>query len=462
MTPEARLSRPVALLVAGTFFMENLDGTIISTAAPAMARSLGVMSSDIGVCVTAYLLTLAVLIPVSGHVADRWGARRTFLAAIVVFTAASALCAASTNLTELLVMRVLQAVGGAMMVPVGRLVVLRTTSKQEMITAIAYLTWPALVAPIVAPMLGGLLVSYASWHWIFLLNVPLGVMAVVVGARVMPRLPGVACPPFDTWGALLSAATLGCLVYAATLVGAQRVPWSIVALFVAACCGAAVVAVRHLRRTAHPLLDLGALNIQTFRVSHAGGSLFRMAVNAVPFLLPLMFQDRFGWSPVKAGAMVLFVFIGNLGIKPLTTPMLRRFGFRTVLIWATSAAVICIAACGVLTVTTPLAITAVVVLLGGVFRSIGFTVYNTIAFADVDQSDMSRANTLAGTIQQLAQGLGVAVGVLALQAGVHTVGTSDSYPFAFVAVALLIVVAVIEAVRLPHSAGESIGGGAAR
>jgi EmrB/QacA subfamily drug resistance transporter len=458
-TTEAPLSRPVALLVAGTFFMENLDGTIIGTAAPAMARSFGVASSDIGVCVTAYLVTLAVLIPVSGYIADRWGARRTFLTAIVVFTVASALCASSQRLLVLLLMRVLQAVGGAMMVPVGRLVVLRTTSKQDMIRAIAYLTWPALMAPIAAPALGGLLVSYASWQWIFLLNVPLGVAAVLVGARVMPRLPTVTTAAFDARGALLCASALGCLVYGATLVGSAEVPWTRVSLFGAACVVATIAAVRHLRRAANPLLDLTVLRIRTFRVAHADGGVFRMAINAVPFLLPLMFQDRFGWSPLQAGVMVLFVFVGNLAIKPATTPMLTRLGFRAVLVLATSGAVVCVAACAALTPATPLPVTAVLLMLGGACRSIGFSAYNTIAFADVEQSRMSTANPLAATLQQLAQGLGVAAGVLALQLGVHIVGLSASYPFAFLVVGASMLVSVIEAARLPHSAGESIGGG---
>ncbi len=438
--------------------MEILDGTIIATAAPAMAQSFGVASPDIGVCVTAYLVTLAVFIPLSGHVADRWGAHRAFLAAILVFTAASALCAACTSLTALLVMRVVQAVGGAMMVPVGRLVVLRTTSKPDMIRAIAYLTWPALLAPIAAPLAGGLLVSYASWQWIFLVNLPLGALALIIGFRVMPRLPKRADAAFDARGAVLSAVALACLVYAATLAGSFHVPWTRVGAFTTVSALATVTAFWHLRRATNPLLDLSVLRVRTFRVAHAGGGLFRMAVNAVPFLLPLMFQDRFGWSPVQAGAMVLFVFVGNLGIKPFTTPMLRRLGFRRVLLVATVCAVVCIAACALLTRATPAFVIALIVLLGGVFRSIGFTAYNTIAFADVEQSTMTQANTLAATLQQLTQGLGVALGVLALQTGAHLVGLSAAYPFAFLVVAGMIVVAVVEAIRLPASAGEALGG----
>lgn len=438
--------------------MEILDGTIISTAAPAIARSLSISSPAIGVCVTAYLVTVAVFIPVSGHLADRWGARRTFLAAILLFSVASALCADTHTLLELVLCRVLQGVGGAMMVPVGRLVVLRSTAKQDMIRAIAYLTWPALAAPIVAPLAGGLLATYASWRWIFLINLPLGVLALLVGLRVMPRLSKRPDAAFDLVGALASAVSLGCLVYAASLVGSSPVPWVRAGLFLAVGVLAGAAAIRHLSRTGHPLLDLTVLRVRTYRVAHLGGAVFRMSIYAVPFLLPLMFQDRFGWSPVQAGGMVLFVFVGNLAIKPVTTPMLRHLGFRRVLVLSTSAAVICIAACSLLTPSTPAVVIALLVMVGGAFRSIGFTAYNTIAFADVEQPRMTTANTLSATLQQLAQGMGVTVGVLALQLGVHLVGSAASYPFAFVIVGALIVLSVIEAIRLPSSAGQSIGG----
>jgi EmrB/QacA subfamily drug resistance transporter len=446
----------LALLVAGTFFMEILDGTIVATAAPSMARSFGVQSSQIGVCVTAYLLILAMLIPSSGWLADRIGARRTFLSAIIVFTVASALCAASTTLPELTIMRVVQGIGGAMMVPVGRLVVLRAVGKQDMIRAIAYLTWPALVAPMVAPAAGGLLSTYASWHWIFLINLPLGAIAAVVALRVMPATVPVRGQRLDWAGFAGSAVSLCCLVSGSALLGESRLQWLPIVVLTVVGIGVGSASVRHLLRAAHPLLDLGVLRVRTFRIAHAGGSLFRAAVNAVPFLLPLLFQDRFGWSAAKAGGVVLFVFVGNLAIKPLTTPMLHRLGFRTVLIVATGCACLLVAACALITATTPVAVIALVVMLGGAFRSIGFTAYNTIAFADVDQPSMNAANTLAATIQQLAQGLGIAVAVVALRLGTAAFSSADAYRFAFVLVAAMIAVALVEAIALPHSAGDAL------
>jgi EmrB/QacA subfamily drug resistance transporter len=461
--------RPDALmlLVASAFFMENLDGTIIATAAPSMARTFGVRSADIGLAATAYLLTLAALIPLSGRVSDRFGARRVFASSIAVFTVASALCAATTSLPELAAARVLQGVGGAMMVPVGRLVVLRSTEKADLVRTIAYLTWPALAAPIAAPALGGLLTTYASWRWIFLINLPLGVLALFGARRLLPRSEPMRGGGLDWPGVALTVLGATGLVLSSSLVERSTVNW--VAVLVSSALGVAfsVAAVGHLLRARSPLLDLRLFGIQTFRVSNAGGFVFRSTITAVPFLLPLLYQDGFGWSPLRSGAVVLFVFVGNLAIKPTTTPMLRRYGFRTVLIGATLFGSVSIALCGVLTRSTPLAVIVLITLAGGVFRSIGFTAYNTITFADVDSQRMAHANTLASTMQQLAIGFGVAFAALALRAGEasggfvgHAVSTQQAFRFAFLLMAVAALLATVEAFRLPADAGRIVTEGA--
>ncbi len=459
-----RSQRSLALLVAGAFFMENLDGTIVANAAPSLARSFGVRSSDVAVTMTTYLVTLAVLIPLSGWIADRYGAKRVFAAAITIFTVASGLCAASPTLGFLVGMRVLQGIGGAMMVPVGRLVVLRTTDKQDLIRAVAYLTWPALVAPVLAPVLGGVFTTYLSWHWIFLVNLPLGAGALVWALRIVPNVRAPGRPPLDWLGFGLAAVSLAGVTYLAALVSNTRIDVApvVVLAVVSAFTGAA--GGWHLLRAPEPLVDLRVLRIVTFRVSHAGGSLFRLAVLGVPILLPLMFQDGFGWSPVRAGAMVVFVFVGNVAIKPLTTTLLRRFGFRSVLVVAIVAAAASMVGCAVLDADTPLLAVAAVLIFGGVFRSIGFTAYNTIAFADVDAQEMTHANTLSSTIQQLALGLGVAFATVSLRIGeaVHPSGSVAPYRIAFLLMALVTAGAVVEALRLPADAGAGIGGGAAR
>jgi EmrB/QacA subfamily drug resistance transporter len=448
--------RNIALLVAGTFFMENLDGTILTTAAPSIGRSLGVPSVAIGIAITGYLLTLAVLIPLSGWIARRLGSRRVFLAAIAVFTLASVLCALSTSLPELTIMRVLQGAGGAMMVPVGRLAVLRVTDRVDLIRAIALLTWPALVAPIFAPLAGGFITTYFTWHWIFLINVPLGIVAFIAAVRLIPAEARESPPPLDWVGLALTCTGLGSLVYLGSLL-AERDP-GVLATITWAVAGFGLVgfAIAHQLRTRNPLLDLRALRIETFRLSHAGGSLFRLTVNAVPFLLPLLFQDVFGYTPLISGALVLFVFVGNLAIKPATTPLLRRFGFRAVIVVASGAAAVSIALMALLSSATPVWLVIVLLTLSGVARSTGFTAYNTIAFADVERVEMTDANTLASTLQQVAAGFGVAVGAVVLRLGQGFATGSGAFEFAFAVLAVLTALATVEALLLSRTAGENI------
>ena len=461
--PQDPRQRTIALLVAGTFFMENLDGTILTTAAPSIGQSFGISSVAVGVTITAYLLTLAVLIPLSGWITRRFGTRRVFLAAIAIFTVASVLCALSTSLVELTVMRVLQGVGGALMVPVGRLAVLRITERSELIRTIAWLTWPALVAPVIAPLAGGLLTTYATWHWIFLINVPLGVVAFVVAWRVVPALPLEIPPRLDWLGLALTGTGLGLLVYVGALVSEGNATL-VEALLAVAASGLLAGAVLHFRRREHPLLSLESLRVETFRLSHAGGSVFRLTISAMPFLLPLLFQDAFGWSPVLAGTLVLCVFVGNIAVKPATTPLLRRFGFRAVLIGATSGAALSIMLAALVTKDTPLWLIGALLVFSGVARSVGFTAYNTIAFADIDAPAMTDANTLASTLQQLAAGFGVTIAAIALSGGIALAGGTGAgqpvpvgaFQFGFAVLAALTVLSVVEAVRLAPTAGENI------
>ena len=436
--------------------MENLDGTILTTAAPSIGRSLGVPSVTVGITITAYLLTLAVLIPLSGWITRRLGSRRVFLAAIVIFTVASVLCALSTSLPELTTMRVVQGIGGAMMVPVGRLAVLRVTDKVDLIRAIALLTWPALVAPIVAPLAGGIITTYFTWHWIFLINVPLGIVAFIAAVRLIPAEARETPPPLDWIGLALTCTGLGSLVYLGSLL-AERDPgvlatigWAVVGF------GLVGFAIAHQLRSRHPLLDLRALRIETFRLSHVGGSLFRLTVNAVPFLLPLLFQDVFGYTPLLSGVLVLFVFVGNLAIKPATTPLLRRFGFRAVIVTASTASAMSMALMALLSSSTPVWLVIALLTVSGVARSAGFTAYNTIAFADVERAEMTDANTLASTMQQVAAGFGVAVGAVALRLGDGFATVSGAFGFAFVMLAVLAALATVEAMLVSRTAGENI------
>lgn len=458
----------IALLVAGAFFMENLDGTVIVTALPEMARSFGVAPVDLNIGVSAYLLTLAMLIPVSGWVADRFGARNVFAAAIVIFTVASILCGLSQSLGMFTAARILQGAGGAMMVPVGRLIVLNTTPKEDLIRTIATITWPALVAPVLGPPVGGFITTFASWHWIFFLNVPLGLIGLAFAWRLIPTGDGGSARPFDGIGFVLTGLACFGLMYGLELVSHRNAAWPIALAWLIGGLVIAVAAVRHARRAAHPMIDLWALRLPTFAVTIWGGSLFRMAINAVPFLLPLMFQIGFGYDAFEAGLLVLAVFAGNLTMKLVTTRVLRLFRFRTVLLVNGLLNAATLFACAFMTPATPYAVIVVLLFLSGLTRSMQFTALNTIAFADVPQLRMSGANTLFNVVQQMAMGLGIALGAAALRlAGVFRAEPADvtalvDFRIAFVVVACVALLAVVDVVGLSRAAGDTVRAAGAR
>ncbi len=452
--------RNTALLVAGCFFMENLDGTIVTTAAPRIGHALGVASTSVGLVIAAYLVTLAVLIPLSGWLAERFGARPVFLSAIAVFTLASAACAASSTFAELVLCRVLQGAGGAMMVPVGRFIVLTRTGKADVLRVISLLVWPALIAPVIAPLAGGVIITYATWPWLFLINVPLGAVAFAIAWRLV-RSPSTPAPaPLDRRGVILACGGLGAATWMAYLLSLSRIPWAQVAGWAIVAALVLVAGVRHLQRASHPLVNLRTLRVPTFRVSLGSGSLFWSAITAVPFLLTLLFQNEFGWSPVKSGALVLFVFVGNIAIKPATTPLLRRFGFRPIIVAATAGAAATMVAAALLHASTPLVVIALVALLNGVGRSVSLTCYSTICFSDTPPEQMRDANTLQATAQQLSVGLGVPLAAVALRAGSPLAsilpGAPTAYAVAFVLLALIALVATGAALRLHPDAGAAV------
>ena len=451
--------RGLALLVAAAYFMEILDGTVIAPAAPSIAADFGVAAVDVNVAITAYALTLGVLIPVSGWLARRFGVRRVFLTALVVFTVASVGCAFAPSLPFLTATRVLQGVGGALMVPVGRLAILRTTPKSDLVRAIAYLTWPALLAPVVAPLVGGALAEYASWRWIFLINLPLGLVALVVAARIVPPLREAPPGRLDRVGFVLTAGGVAALLAAAEGLRSGFGTGVAAALAVAVLGLAAAVA--HLLRTPEPLLDLRVLRVRTFRVTAVGGSFYRALITAIPFLLPLYFQVGFGWTATGAGFAMGALFLGNVGIKPATTPLMRRFGIRTVMLASIALGAVCLAGMAVLPAGAPLPAVLVLLFVSGVARSTGFTAYNSVAFADVDEPDMNHASTLQSTFQELGVGLGVAIGALLVRFGdasALVAGAAGPFRVAFAGLALLLVVPAIEGVRLPRTAGDAVTG----
>lgn len=459
---ERAFSAP-ALLVAGAFFMEFLDGTVIATALPDMARDFGVTAVELNIGISSYLITLAVLIPASGWIADRFGARAIFTLALAIFTLASVFCGLSTEVHIFVAMRILQGVGGALMVPVGRLAVLRTTPKHQLIKAIATLTWPALVAPIIGPPLGGFITRYASWHWIFFINVPLGLAAIILSLRIIPDIRETERRSFDLSGFITTSVAMVSLVTAMERLG-DRQPqiWPTLAL-AALGFGCLLYSIRHFRRAAAPMVRLDALQVPTFRVTMYGGSLFRASISAVPFLLPLLFQVGFGMDPFHSGLLVLAVFVGNLTIKPATTPLIRWLGFRRLLLINGALNVCSLLACALLTPQTPVWAIMLILYLGGVFRSIQFTGVSTLAFADVPAAQMSDANTLFSTASQLAVGLGITLGAIGIRLGeqigdwLHlTELPGISFRLSFVFIALICLVGMIDSLHLAKTAGSSV------
>jgi EmrB/QacA subfamily drug resistance transporter len=461
-----RVSKPilVALIIACAMFMENLDGTVITTALPAMAQSFGTNPVRLSLGITSYMLSLAVFIPISGWVADRYGARTIFSAAIGVFTLGSILCGLSQNVPEFVGARVLQGIGGAMMVPVGRLVLLRSCEKSELVRAMSYLMVPAMIGPVVGPPLGGFITTFASWHWIFFLNVPIGALGMVLVRRYIENYREPALAPLDWRGFVLTGLSLSCLMYGLELVGRADAELGQTLGFFAAGLAIGALAVRHALTHDKPLVDLALMRIPTFAATVMGGSLFRIGVGAIPFLVPLMLQVAFGMSAFSSGLLTFAAAAGSLTMKMSGGPILRRFGFRTVLVvnGAISAGFMMI--CVLFTPATPAVSIFMLLLAGGFFRSLEFTSLNTLAFADVSKPKMSAATSLSSMAQQVSLGAGVALGAILLHVcqnlrhAPHGPLVTGDFHVAFLLIGLISMAAVGLFLRLAPDAGWEVSG----
>jgi EmrB/QacA subfamily drug resistance transporter len=413
--------RLVPLIIATAFFMEHTDSTVISTSLPAIAGDLGADPIALKLALTAYLVSLAVFIPISGWMADRFGSRTVFAAALGVFMAGSLACAAASSLGGFVLARFFQGMGGAMMIPVGRLVILRSVPKSEVVQALATLTIPALIGPIMGPPLGGFITTYFSWRWIFFINIPIGLLGIFLTLRYIPNIREEA-PPLDVTGFLLSGIGMALLMLGLATSGRHLLPME-ASLACMAVGGIMVLAyIPHMRRTRNPLLQLDLLKTSTYRASIVGGSLFRVGVGAVPFLLPLMLQLGFGLSPLQSGSITFVATAGALFVKALTKRILSRWGFRRVLTINALIGSSFIVAHGLFTITTPFWLMIVVLLLGGCFRSLQFTSINALGYADLAPRDMGSATSISGVVQQLSLSVGVALGGFVLEAAAQLRG----------------------------------------
>jgi EmrB/QacA subfamily drug resistance transporter len=455
-----RADRIVPLIIAVALFMENMDSTVIATALPAIAADIGTNPLALKLAVTSYLLSLAIFIPASGWTADRFGARTVFRAAIAVFVLGSIGCALSSSLTDFVIARVVQGMGGAMMTPVGRMVLVRSISRRELVNAMAWVTTPALIGPVLGPPVGGFITTYASWHWIFIINVPIGILGIILATRYIDDIRAETRQRFDIFGMVLAGLGIGGVAFGLSILGLNFLPWTVVAaLVVGGACFIAAYLV-HARHTAVPALDLTLFRLPTFFASVTGGFVFRLGLGALPFLLPLMLQVGFGMTPFQSGTITFATALGAMGMKWATAKILRRFGFRTILVFNSLISAAFLAVCAAFTAATPAAVMMGLLLIGGFFRSLQFTSINTIAYAEVEHARVSRATSLVSVAQQLAVSTGVAAGALAVELterlrGDNALQAAD-FPPAFLAIAAISALSVFIFARLPADAGAEM------
>ena len=462
-TPVARLSRRVPLIVAAAFFMETLDGTIVTTALPAIAHSMHRPALALTPSISAYLVAVAAFVPTAGWASNRFGARTVFASAVALFTIASVLCAASPAPALFFAARTIQGAAAAYMSPVGRLTVLRETPKQFLIEAIGIITWPALIGPVVGPPLAGLITTYASWRWIFLINAPIGIAGVWLVLRMIPNHLEAGMPRFDGRGFLLTAVALAALIEGLTLASDGSGYIALGAALIAGGVALGITATRHALTHMAPMLDLRAIRIPTFSISTiSAGMLGRIAISATPFLLPLLFEIGFGVSAVTAGMLLLIYMFGNLVMKSMTTRVLRWFGFSRVMLVNGLLCSLAIAACALLVPGLSRPLMYAILLVAGMTRSMHLTSVNTLAFADLAPSERAGASTLAAMAQQLAFTLGVAFGALVLALSQQARHASHlelaDFRAAFLAAGAVMLLGTLWTLRLPQGAGAEVAG----
>ncbi|MDX7949806.1 DHA2 family efflux MFS transporter permease subunit [Lichenihabitans sp. Uapishka_5] len=453
--------RTIALIVASAMFMEQLDATVLTTALPTMARDFGVTAPNMSVALTSYLLSLAVFIPASGRVADRFGAKLVFRSAIVVFTLGSILCGQANSLPALVAARVFQGLGGAMMMPVGRLVLLRSVERRNMVSAMSWLLVPAMIGPIIGPPVGGFIVTYLDWRWIFYINVPIGCLGFVLVSLFIAETPRTDEGRFDVLGLFLSGIGLGCLFFGfelASHAGERDVALALLgvgAIF-------AGLYVRHARRVVSPILDLSLMRIPSFGLSVWGGSLTRITQGAQPFLLPLMFQLGFGLTAAQSGTLVLATAVGSVSMKAFAPKLLRRFGFRRSLIVNGVVSSAGYALCAAFRPGIPYGVIFAVLVLCGFFMSFQFTAYNTVAYDEIPHERMSGATSFYTTFQQLMLSVGICIAAVALQGSMtlrqHATVQLADFSTAFLAVSAISLLATFWNVRFSPDAGTEISG----
>jgi EmrB/QacA subfamily drug resistance transporter len=454
------VKRVVPLIVAVALFMENMDSTVIATSLPAIARDIGTSPLALKLAVTSYLLSLAIFIPVSGWTADKFGARTVFRAAIAVFMLGSIGCAISGSLSQFVIARMIEGMGGAMMTPVARLILVRSVGKRELVNAMVWVTLPAMIGPLLGPPVGGFITTYISWHWIFLINIPIGVAGIILATIFIEDVRAETPDPFDPVGMLLAGLGIGGLAFGGSVLGLDFLPLPVVLGLIVGGAAASYAYVVHARRHPAPVLDLSLLELPTMRAAVLGGFVYRSGIGALPFLLPLLLQLGFNLTAFQSGLITLSNVVGAMGMKTVIPIILRRFGFRRALTVNAVISAGLVAACATFTPGVSFAWIVGVLIIGGFFRSLEFTSINTIAYADVDYRRMSRATSLVAVAQQLSISVGVAIGALAVDLTLWARGRSairavDFQP-AFITIAIIAGCASFVFARMPLEAGAEM------
>jgi EmrB/QacA subfamily drug resistance transporter len=457
---DPRLRIIIPMIVAVAFLMEQLDSTIITTAIPDIARSLNATPIQMNVAVTAYVLTVAVFIPVSGWFADRFGARLVFVAALAIFTLGSGLCGIAQNFPMLVAMRAVQGLGGAMMTPVGRLILLRSFPRSELVTAMTYMTLPAILGPVIGPLLGGLLTQYASWRWIFYVNLPFGAAGILAALRFVDDQAGGDAGRFDFAGFLMVGSAVALLQFGMENISRPAIPTAAIVAVIVLAAALLLAYGRYARRAAAPAVDLTLFAFRTFTVGTLVGGLCRVAINAVPFLLPLMLQLGFGMSPTESGTLTFVGAFSVIAVRAVSARLLRGYGFRGVLAGSAVLASLFIAGFSLIGADTPRWIIAAYVFLFGLTRSTQFMTSNTLAYAELPRAKLSRATSLGGVLQQLTVSLGVSLAAMLLglvSASDHAL-TPARFHLVFLMMALLPLIALPGFFKLKPEDGVQVSG----
>jgi len=459
------LIRVVPIILAVALFMENMDSTVIATSLPAIAADIGTSPIALKLALTAYFVSLAIFIPISGWMADRFGSTNVFRAAIGVFMVGSICCAFSNSLETFVLSRFLQGVGGSMMTPIARLVLLRATPRNELVAATSWLSVPALLGPLTGPPVGGFLTTYLTWHWIFWINVPIGIIGILAATKFLPKSEPRTPRPIDLFGFLLTSIAFAGIIFGLSVISLPAIPVATGYVAVAVGAAAALLYLRHTRRAAFPLLDPKLFQRRFFRTTVVGGFFFRIGIGAFPFLMPLMLQLTFGLTPFESGMTTFVTAFGAIMSKVLAERVYARFGFPRTLTACAVLGVVFLGINGLFTPQTPHLLIMFCLFLGGVTRSFFFTGVNVFGYADVDETEASQATVISAVAQQISIALGVAVagGLIEFTSRLHGGAPNlGDFHIAWFVVAGIAAISALFFWRLPPDAGADVSGHRAR